>query len=74
MSDGIAVMQHQHQQKDTSIFTHRESQCLIKILQGNCLSDISISLNITPRTVYFHVNSIRKKFELLTKQLMQIAI
>jgi DNA-binding CsgD family transcriptional regulator len=48
-------------------FTQRETECINQAIQGKAVSDIAASLDVSETTVYFYLNAIKKKFDVLRK-------
>ncbi len=49
----------QHRHKD---LTSRESECLFYLLRGRTPKEIANKLFVSPKTVYFHIENIKKKW------------
>ncbi|MFN7096694.1 MAG: helix-turn-helix transcriptional regulator [Gammaproteobacteria bacterium] len=55
--------------------TRREAECLYYTLRGKTAKSIALILNISPKTVEFHIEQLKNKFEVMNKsQLMDKAI
>lgn len=60
---------------DRPELTEREKECLLWTAKGKSVWDISVILNISERTVLFHLSNAKKKFNVSSKyHLMAIAI
>lgn len=50
-----------------SYFTPRETQCMIQILQGYTIKNISKELRLSPRTIEFYLKNMKHKVRCRTK-------
>lgn len=46
---------------DMQILSHREKQCLYMLAHGHSAKTIAKSLNLSPRTIYFYIENMKKK-------------
>jgi DNA-binding CsgD family transcriptional regulator len=48
-------------------FTQREAECMILLLQGKTISKIALALQLSPRTVEYYLQNMKKKVSCRTK-------
>ncbi|MBS0350976.1 MAG: helix-turn-helix transcriptional regulator [Proteobacteria bacterium] len=49
-------------------FTQREAECVMQVLSGKTMNQTGASLNLSPRTVEYYLNKIKKKLNCRKKQ------
>lgn len=62
----VAIMLEQSVIKEPT-FTLRQKQCLQLLAKGKTFKEIANALNITPRTVRFHLDLVKKQLSVKTK-------